>query len=86
MPARDRRVSWTDKSACLRLPLDWFFPVGGTFTKKARAVCAGCPVRLDCLECTLNEEADGERYGLRGGLLPSERAVLWTETMALYGR
>ena len=45
--------------------------------KRARALCAGCPVRRACLDDALAEEGDlGERarWLVRGGLTPKERA------------
>jgi WhiB family transcriptional regulator, redox-sensing transcriptional regulator len=37
---------------------------------RAKAVCASCPVRLECLEHAI---ACGERYGVWGGLTSDER-------------
>jgi hypothetical protein len=38
-----------------------------------RRACAGCPVRKECLAEAL---ANGEQFGIWGGLRPSERAAL----------
>jgi len=45
------------------------------FADAARAVCVGCPVRLDCLHEAFNvEQRDGDDiYGMFGGLTPAER-------------
>jgi WhiB family redox-sensing transcriptional regulator len=49
---------------------DLFFPERGASTKEAKAVCQGCVVREDCLEYAL---ANGEKFGIWGGLSERER-------------
>jgi hypothetical protein len=41
--------------------------------KTAKKLCAGCPIRLECLEYAL---AADEEYGVWGGLSPVERRRL----------
>ena len=41
--------------------------------QRAKAVCAGCTVREQCLEQALDQ---GERYGIWGGLTDGERSHL----------
>jgi WhiB family transcriptional regulator, redox-sensing transcriptional regulator len=53
-----------------------FFPLGSTGraaeqTAKAKAICAGCEVREQCLECALDEPA-----GVWGGKTEEERQAL----------
>lgn len=46
---------------------------------KAAELCAGCPVIEQCLSAAMREEhglTAGNRYGVRGGLSPKERAAL----------
>ena len=44
---------------------------------EAIAACASCPVRSSCLhDALLDERNDALFWGVRGGLLPEERAVL----------
>lgn len=46
---------------------------------KARALCAGCPVRRECLEDAMDREmglSGRSRYLVRGGLTPHERGRL----------
>jgi WhiB family transcriptional regulator, redox-sensing transcriptional regulator len=38
--------------------------------RRAKAVCAACPVRIDCLEHAVTAD---ERYGIWGGLTQDER-------------
>ena len=52
--------------------------------ERAEFLCRGCPVRQECLDAALREEAgeSGEglgwryRHGIRGGLTPFQRAAL----------
>lgn len=70
---------WFDEAACSGLDPNIFFePISETrrpypkdWPDRARAVCEGCPVRLECL-------ADGiaERWGIWGGLTYRERRAL----------
>lgn len=65
---------WIFDAACADIVDDrmWFPHKGGT-TRPAKAVCAGCPVRLACLEYAL---ANQERHGIWGGLSEWERRKL----------
>lgn len=40
------------------------------FEAQAKAICAACPVRADCLDAALRDE---ERWGIRGGMTYMER-------------
>ena len=69
---------WRDQAACADVNPDLFFPVGVTGPAipqiaRAKAVCAQCPVRSECLEfaITTNQE-----YGVWGGTSEEERRVL----------
>ena len=66
------RPPWVDKSN--------FYPEGTTDERnaqeaRAKAVCAGCPVRQKCLDTAV---ALGEKYGVWGGTGERERAKLIT--------
>lgn len=53
-------------------------PYDTTDRKAARALCAGCPVKQECLTDALREEeglGPRSRNLVRGGLTPSERYV-----------
>ncbi len=42
---------WVEHAACSTTsPPDLFFPERGASTREAKAVCAGCPVRVDPTE------------------------------------
>src|SRR5580693_3018267 len=67
--------NWRAASACLNTDPDVFFPVPvGTAASKpaARAlrICAGCPVRQECLDFAMES---GEKDGIWGGTTPEER-------------
>lgn len=60
---------WMHQAACRGLG-DIMFPTRGEPTAPAKAVCADCPVRPECREWAL---ANGEKYGVLGGLSERER-------------
>lgn len=77
----DLQEPWQLRAAC-RGPDTWmFFPPGQPERKdereqrerRAKAVCARCPVRLECLDYALRTR---EPYGIWGGRTESERAAL----------
>lgn len=69
-PARD---GWAYSAACRDMPKDLFFGQRGNPYHEARAACAGCPVRLDCLAETA-DYAESDDAGFRGGLSYKNRA------------
>ena len=72
------RREWRSEAACRGMDGEIFFPaaVGGpTYEAQvavAKAVCAGCPVRSECLEEALVRIPEG----VAGGLTPEERRGL----------
>ncbi|MFP5322758.1 MAG: WhiB family transcriptional regulator [Acidimicrobiia bacterium] len=56
--------------ACRGADPDLFFPDRGESLEPAKAVCAECVVRDECLEFAL---AAGERFGVWGGTSERER-------------
>lgn len=70
--------TWRSRAACAHLDTDVFFPIGGTGPaveqiERAKAICAVCPVRDDCLEFAL---ATNQPAGIFGGLTEDERRSL----------
>ncbi len=70
------RADWRHDAACRGLDDDLFFPEGTTAAAErqaatARAICAGCTVRVQCLR-----EGVREPYGIRAGLTEDERDPL----------
>ena len=61
---------WQRQANCMGVDPDLFFPERGASTREAKEVCRGCVVREDCLEYAL---ANGEKFGIWGGLSERER-------------
>lgn len=72
-------MDWMINAACRGAPEpDLWFPIseigpGAAQVAEAKNVCAGCPVREDCLAFAL---ALGLDYGVFGGMAASERREL----------
>lgn len=69
-------MSWRDEAACSGMDVNIFYPEQGAGmpqTKRAKAICARCPVRIECLNDAL---ARNERYGVWGGMSERERRRL----------
>lgn len=67
--------NWRAASACLRADPDLFFPISSAGRAiiqitKAKAICARCPVRHQCLEFA---RANEPLYGIWGGTTLEER-------------
>jgi hypothetical protein len=84
--------TWHARSACVGLPSGIFFediwstgdeqdgPLDRAAYERARAVCALCPVRVDCYLSAMAEEggaAENRRFGVRGGATPEQRYSIW---------
>jgi WhiB family transcriptional regulator, redox-sensing transcriptional regulator len=70
-------VDWRSGAACGADSVEIFFPSEVVDSQdqhrreaEAKEICAGCPVRLQCL---LSAVIAGERHGVWGGLTPTER-------------
>lgn len=61
---------WQRQANCMGVDPDLFFPERGASTREAKEVCRGCVVQEDCLEYAL---ANGEKFGIWGGLSERER-------------
>jgi WhiB family redox-sensing transcriptional regulator len=64
------RFAWQERANCRGADPNLFFPGQGASTREAKAMCAACEVKDDCLEFAITE---GERFGLWGGLSERER-------------
>ncbi len=65
--------SWQRLANCLGVDPDLFFPERGVSTREAKEVCRGCVVRSECLDYAL---ANGEKFGIWGGLSERERRTV----------
>ncbi len=65
--------SWRARANCLGVDPALFFPERGEPTGQAKAVCAGCSVRAECLDYAIETTA---RFGIWGGCSEAERRVL----------
>lgn len=64
---------WADEALCAQTDPDSFFPEKGGSVREAKAVCASCDVREQCLAYALEQ---GEPFGIWGGLSERERRRL----------
>ena len=63
-------TEWFEDAACQSVDTDVFFPVSEAHASEAKAICAACPVREECLEYAL---ATRPGDGVWGGLTATER-------------
>ena len=71
-------MDWVRWARCIGVDPDLFFPTGTTGpavaqAESAKAVCAMCPVRPECLQWAL---ATGQDAGVWGGTSEEERRAL----------
>jgi WhiB family transcriptional regulator, redox-sensing transcriptional regulator len=71
-------MEWVRQARCIGVDPELFFPVGSTGpalaqVEAAKAVCAMCPVRPECLTWAL---ATGQDAGVWGGTSEEERRVM----------
>jgi WhiB family transcriptional regulator, redox-sensing transcriptional regulator len=63
---------WAPSAACRKATPDHLF-VRGAEQNKAKALCAGCPVRSECLAEALDNQIE---WGVWGGMTERERRAL----------
>ena len=68
-------MPWAEHANCAGVDPDLFFPERGSNQNHAKAVCAGCSVRAECLQYALDHD---EKFGTWGGLSARERGRLKT--------
>lgn len=72
---------WRELASCRGVEPETFYPVGDSWegegnaarAEAAKAVCARCPVQLECLSDAVER---GDAFAVLGGTLPAERAGL----------
>ncbi len=63
-------LGWAHTAACTGLESSIFYPATEDEADTAKAVCAQCPVQLDCLEHAIERR---EHNGVWGGATEKER-------------
>ena len=77
---------WRESAACRHMDPELFFPLsstgrGAADAQRAKAICAGCPVRQRCLAFAL---ATGQEFGIWGGRDEAELRALQREQHRQY--
>jgi WhiB family transcriptional regulator, redox-sensing transcriptional regulator len=75
MTATGSAANWRSAGACLSADPDLFFPISTTGPAekqiaKAKMICSGCTVRLECLEFAMTHD---QVYGIWGGTTAEDR-------------
>lgn len=66
-------MSWEEEARCGGQDPELFFDGHPLSQHRARQLCAGCPVRMECLAVAMHT---GVEFGIWGGLDERERAQL----------
>ena len=66
----DSTTGWMALGLCRMYAPSTFFPSDGVGVDKARKICAGCPVKSECLEHALEHRIE---HGVWGGCSERER-------------
>jgi WhiB family transcriptional regulator, redox-sensing transcriptional regulator len=66
----DTARGWAARALCVGFDPEAFFPPRDAPATEARAICAACPVRGQCLAYAVTAD---ERFGIWGGLDPRQR-------------
>jgi hypothetical protein len=62
--------AWAERAACKGMDQSIFFPGSGSNAAEAKAVCASCFVRPECLHHAITSP---EKYGIWGGVSEKHR-------------
>ena len=67
-------MDWRDKAEC-RGMTEMFY--NDSYRTRCRQICGDCPVQKECLQESIElEDINQAFYGIRGGMIPSER-IRW---------
>lgn len=74
----ETKADWALQGACNHADPELFFPVGNGYhalaqVEQAKAYCAACPVRAECLSFALSS---GVEHGVWGGTTEEEREAV----------
>ena len=70
---QEQKLMWRQQAACRDSDTNVFFPDSDADAGPALAICAVCPVRIECLEYAVRIR---EPHGIWGGLNELERRRL----------
>lgn len=76
---KEHRPLWMNQAACSTVSGTWFFTPDENGSRRGenklpgKAVCQGCPVRVECLDHAMR---NNEKHGIWGGLSSRERQKL----------
>lgn len=70
---------WADDALCATTAPDLFHPDKGSDGEQAKAICAACPVKIECLEHALRNR---EYQGIWGATGPGTRKRMNRERRA----
>lgn len=84
LASSDGSDSWLDDAACADLPIESFFVrAGHVIDEEILNLCRGCPVRLECVKHSYNEDLN-ITGGYFGGLSPGQRREMSYEEAVEY--
>jgi WhiB family transcriptional regulator, redox-sensing transcriptional regulator len=66
-------MSWEERARCGEHDPEIFFDPTARAERRAKSICAQCPVRLDCLAYALSVRAE---FGVWGGMNGKERSSM----------
>lgn len=66
-------LAWQADAECLSANPRLFYPARGEDTTPAKAICARCPVKAQCLDFAIENV---EKFGIWGGTSEKERRVI----------
>ena len=72
---RSRMFPFLQEAACEGLDPELFYAESGAAILRAKALCARCPAREECLEWAIRRE----EFGVWGGTTARERAAMRRE-------
>lgn len=73
MPKRKAKImgDWREEAACIGKGNEMFYPERShALAQKAKAICAKCPVKGECLDEAIS---NNEKFGIWGGMDTLER-------------
>ncbi|RIJ70108.1 WhiB family transcriptional regulator [Nakamurella silvestris] len=74
------QIPWNRRGLCVNAEPDAMF-VTGAAQREAARLCAGCPVRMECLADSLDNRIE---FGVWGGMTERQRRALLKERPDVY--